>query len=94
MPIDDDILQKQGRTTNPLSGAYSTTTVAVVGFPEEHKDEKWGMTVDVSCDKREEWEERDNKEILVYDFIDTSPARSEGKSCHGNEPRRHFGGAH
>ena len=69
---------------NPLSGAYSTYVLAVVGFPGEHKGEKWGMVGQIP---REDWELgqdpfntkkciTEGKEILVYDFIDTSPGQS------------------
>ena len=63
----------------------------MVGFPEEHEGEKWGMSVDVPCDKKDnwrfpsEWEERDNKEILVYNFTDTSPGQS-GSPVMGMNP--------
>lgn len=60
-----------------LPGDYSTTKVAVVGFPAEHKGEKWGMVSDVPRDKIEDWKFKkdDQKEILVYDFMDTSPGQ-------------------
>lgn len=75
---------------DPIAGAYSTYTAAVVGFPGEKAGEKWGMVVNIPDDKREDWrfdtqEEMDwlqidrevkEKEILVYQFIDTSPGQS------------------
>ena len=62
-----------------LAGSYSTTKVAVVGFPEEKGGEKWGMVADVPHDKREDWcfsSEREMKETLEYDFTDTTPGQS------------------
>lgn len=58
-----------------LVSGYCSGTVAVVGFPGEHKGEKWGMAAQVPTDKHKDWHLTE-KEILVYDFIDTSPGQS------------------
>ena len=53
-----------------------------MGFLGEHAGEKWGMVGHVPSDKRNDWdfpweeEIKDKREILVYDFIDTSPGQS------------------
>ena len=52
-----------------------TGEVAVVGFPGEHKEEKWGMAVQIPSDRKKDWTFSENKEILTYDFIDTSPGQ-------------------
>ena len=60
------------------AGECFTTRVAVVGFPAEHSGEKWGMVADIPSDKIEDWKLKkdEQKEILVYDFIDTSPGQA------------------
>ena len=60
-----------------VSGFYvgDSGTVAVVGFPGEHEGEKWGMAAQVPTNKHKDWNLIE-KEILVYDFIDTSPGQS------------------
>lgn len=69
----------------PLSGEYSTDAVAVVGFPTEHKGEKWGMVAEVPRSNKEDWKfsKNDQKKCLVYNFIDTSPGQS-GSPVSGN----------
>ena len=70
-----------------IARGYTTHTATVVGFPGEHKGEKWGMTGDVtlSCSIGygggiRSWSfgygSEYAGEILVYDFIDTSPGQS------------------
>lgn len=93
---------KYGRAPpNPLSGAYSTNLLVVVGFPGEHKGEKWGMVGDIPYDKQEGWVfgpdpfstkkyKTEGKEILVYDFIDTSPGQS-GSPVIGMDSTEIFG---
>ena len=62
--------------------AMGVGNISLVGFPGEYKGEKWGMRVTVPRDKREEWsckmdwDESKMKEILVYDFLDSSPGQS------------------
>ena len=66
----------------PVSGGYLASCVIVVGFPGEHAGEKWGMRGEVPSEKGEDWhfpaehETHNKREILVYDFIDTSPGQS------------------
>ena len=67
----------------PMSGYYgSVSAISVVGFPGEYKGEKWGMEANVPEDKSEDWsfpeywKESKKEEILVYDFVDTSPGQS------------------
>lgn len=67
-----------------IARGYSTNMATVVGFPGEHRGEKWGMTGDVtpscSIDTTRGWSfgygSEYAGEILVYDFIDTSPGQS------------------
>ena len=66
----------------PVAGQYQVGDISLVGFPGEYKGEKWGMRSTVPYDKREEWscksdwDESKMKEILVYDFLDSSPGQS------------------
>ena len=70
---------------HPLSGRYSTNKVAVIGFPGERNGEKWGMVAETPIDKKNDWN-FGLKEILVCNFIDTSPGQS-GSSVLGMIPR-------
>ena len=55
-----------------------TRSLSVVGFPGEYKGEKWGMAADVPKDKNSQPGsfKLQKGEILMYDFIDTSPGQS------------------
>ena len=73
---------------NPLAGEFSITKVAVVGFPDEHEGEKWGMSRKVPIHLRNKWKfsaELNKRELLEYDFIDTSKGQS-GSPIMGLEP--------
>ena len=83
VPEDDSLIQDlyikyRGYMPRPLAGAYSTTRAAVVGFPEEHKGEKWGMAKEIPIKERENWrfKKGEQRNLLVYNFIDTSPGQS------------------
>lgn len=65
---------------NPVLN-HQTKQVAVVGFPDEHNGEKWGMIADIPDGERKNWEcpyRSDGlfKELLLYNFIDTSKGQS------------------
>ena len=74
--------------TVPIAGGFSTNIVGLVGFPGEYKGEKWGMESNIPSDKNEEWhfneEDWEKKEILVYNFVDSSPGQS-GSPIFGGE---------
>lgn len=76
---------------NPVAGSYLTLLAAVVGFPGEHRGEKWGMVAAVPGDKSKDWsfpiwQKSDGREILEYKFIDTSPGQS-GSPVMAMKPR-------
>ena len=93
-------LYSKYRSPGPLSGFYGAYHVALVGFPGEHEGEKWGMVGEVPDSKREDWDfgpdpekyKTKGKEILVYDFVDTSPGQS-GSPVMGRESS-HILGVH
>ena len=72
----------------PIAGEYSTTRVAVVGYPGVHEGEKWGMVEHVPIEKRQDWMFKKDvqKKLLVYNFIDTSEGQS-GSPVMGMSPR-------
>ena len=67
--------------------------VAVVGFPGDNEDEKQGMAEYIPRDKREGWTSED-KQILVYDFIDTSPGQTGSPIMHLNKKSCEIIGVH
>ena len=75
----------------PVAGTYISSKVAVVGFPGEKAGEKWGMVADIPHDKRDDWhfgrsnDNKEEKEILVYQFVDTSPGQSGSPVMCGGE---------
>ena len=82
IPRDDRIIpeirQNYGLPSLSSTSAHLTKKIAVVGFPEEFNGEKWGMVVNVPDDKESDWHQfLDNKrEILVYNFVDTTNGQS------------------
>ena len=60
------------------ANAHLAKKIAVVGFPEEFKGEKWGMEANVPDDKESEWHQflANKREILVYNFVDTTNGQS------------------
>ena len=60
------------------------SSAAVVGFPCEHKGEKWGMVADVPQENIKDWILNGNREIFEYNFIDTSEGQSGGPLLRGN----------
>ena len=61
-------------------------TVAVVGFPAEVQNrnvggEKWGMAAKVPMEQREDFG-NEQRDCLVYNFIDTSPGQSGSPIMH------------
>jgi V8-like Glu-specific endopeptidase len=83
VPEDDRFIQEIYCTyhmymPSPLAGAYSTTKAAVIGFPVEHMGEKWGMAQEIPPNERIKWKfnKSEEKNILTYSFIDTSPGQS------------------
>ena len=81
IPRDDRIIPeiRQNYGIPSLSAnAHLAKKIAVVGFPEEFKGEKWGMEANVPDDKESEWHQflANKREILVYNFVDTTNGQS------------------
>ena len=81
VPKDDHTIKglcPKHRMPIPLAKLYVARRVAMVGFPGEHKGEKWGMVGVIPSEKSDDWSlpKDEEQEILVYDFIDTSPGQS------------------
>lgn len=94
VPEDDHYVQQLyseygDHMPQPLAGEYSTTKAAVVGFPG---GEKWGIVREIPIHERENWmfKKDEQKEILVYDFIDTGPGQA-GSPVMGMSPREVIG---
>ena len=78
-PVIQQIRENYGLLTPTFfSGASDIRQLAIVGYPAEKKGDKWGMVVDVPDDKKFEWLNGNSRQrdLLVYDFIDTSPGQS------------------
>ena len=61
--------------------------VAVVGFPKKAQNryvggEKWGMAAKVPVNKREYFSGTKQRDLLIYDFIDTSAGQSGSPMMH------------
>ena len=89
VPENDHTIAELHGTTDipiPTAGVRDLTgKIAVVGFPGEHEGEKWGMAAEIPSDKRKDWTffpGDKQKEILTYDFIDTSPGQSGSPIMH------------
>lgn len=67
----------------PTTGVSDLSgNIALIGFPGEKKGEKWGMSVAIPMDKKKDWTYSEEKKILVYDFIDTSPGQAGSPIMH------------
>ena len=90
IPENDKFFSELNIASIPIAtagvGNFTTKSrIALVGFPGEDKEgEKWGMIVDVPTDKVKDWVFSGDKyiELLVYDFIDTSPGQSGSAVIH------------
>ena len=81
IPHDDRIIPeiRQNYGIPSLStSAHLAKKIAVVGFPEEFKGEKWGMVANVPDDMESDWHQflYNESEILVYNFVDTTNGQS------------------
>ena len=78
-PVIPKIRDNYGLLTPTFfSGASDIGQLAIVGYPAEKIGDKWGMIADVPDDKKFEWLNANSRQrdLLVYDFIDTSPGQS------------------
>ena len=74
----------------PLVKEHAPTCAGVMGFPVEYEGAKGGMVAHVPRKNIKNWKLHDNREIFVYQFIDTSAGQS-GSPFMGMKPSEILG---